>query len=139
MEAHSSDVWPEPDAKRKFLGVNSHMSVSLGFASMPLIIIPLGIFLWANKHSGEPFLRLHSAEAINFQISFFLYEVLLATILWAFSIMAQGIISETLAILLILIMAVVGSVFTLSCAIGAAIDAIVGAKTRYPLTIRFIS
>ena len=92
-------------------------------------VVPFGniagpLIVWLLKRETSPFIDEHGKEALNFQISTFIYAAAAA----------------------ILILAVVGclllpavAVFQLVCVIIAAVRAIEGQPYRYPLAIRFIS
>ena len=98
--------------------VLSHLSLLFGFG----LLLPFIIYLV--KRADSPFVRHHSAEALNFHISLYLY--LLACVpLWFFFIgipiaMAIGIAGFILSII-------------------AAIRATDGIEYRYPLTIRLVT
>ncbi|MEA2420043.1 MAG: uncharacterized protein QOE60_2249 [Thermoleophilaceae bacterium] len=89
---------------------------------------PLVVYL---VKKDDPFVRRHAAEALNFNISWMLYGIVLAiaTFILIFFIVGLALL-PVLALLLL-------AWFILICL--AAAKAGQGAEYRYPLTIRFVS
>ena len=100
-----------------------HASALLGvFLHFPGHLIP-PLIIWLAKRDESPELDAHGKEAINFQISMLIYNVVAAV----FCIILIGFVF--LAILWVLNAVLV---------IVAAIQASEGKFYRYPMTIRFI-
>lgn len=92
------------------------------------VVVPLGNFIaplviWLLKKDEDPLVDDQGKEALNFQISVFIYALI------------SGILVLVLAGMLMLV--VVG-LFTIVQVIKASIAASEGIKYRYPLCIRFI-
>ncbi|MCB2219826.1 MAG: DUF4870 domain-containing protein [Bacteroidetes bacterium] len=104
-------------------GMFCHLSALAGY------IIPLGsiigpLVIWSIKKMEFPFVDDQGKEALNFQISMFIYMVISAILI----IIVVG----------ILLLIALG-IFQLIMIIIASIRANNGETFRYPLTIRFIN
>lgn len=92
------------------------------------LLIPVlpALVMWLIKRDQSPFVDDHGREAVNFQISIFLYALLLAPI---------GVVTCSLGwwvgYPLLYVLAIVGMIL-------AAIAANKGQFFRYPMTIRFL-
>lgn len=110
------------DKESRTWGMIVHLAALAGF------IIPFGniigpLIIWMLKKESIPFVNDQGKEAINFQISLFIY----------------GIISGILIILFIGVLLLIAlGIFFLVFTIIAAVKANEGVAYRYPLTIRFI-
>ena len=113
---------PEPDKDAKMWAMFCHLA-GLATYLMPLggIIAPL--IIWQIKKDEHPFINENGKEALNFQISIFIYFVVAFLLVFAF-------------IGFFLVPAVV--VFNLVLLIIAGIKANNGESYQYPLCIRFI-
>ena len=99
-------------------------SLFVGFPFLgPLIIY------FAKK--DNPFVRRHAAEALNFNLSFMLYTVILAIMILVLLFVVVGILLIPLFLLLF-----AGWIIFV---IVAAVAASRGEEYRYPLTIRFVT
>jgi uncharacterized Tic20 family protein len=112
----------EPDKDAKMWAMFCHLA-GLGTYLVPFggIIAPL--IIWQIKKDDHPFVDANGKEAVNFQISIFIYFVVAALLIFAF-------------IGILLLPAV--CVFNLVCLIIAGIKANGGESFKYPLCIRFI-
>ena len=104
-----------------------------GLASLVLfptanIILPLVI--WLTKRDSDPYIDDQGREAVNFQITMFLYGVLVAVLVYLLKIILIGYLFIWLP-LLVMIAQVGGSIV-------GAIRAHDGEKFRYPLILRFL-
>jgi hypothetical protein len=99
----------------------SHLSAFVVFLGIPSVVGPL--IAWAIK-KDDPYVDFHGKEAMNFNISFFIYAVVSAILVLAL-------------VGLILLPAVALTWFAL--VIVATVKAGNGEHYRYPFTIRFIS
>ena len=104
-----------------------------------VIGIPFGnflgpVFAWVMKKDQYSLVDDQGKESLNFQISLFIYTMVLTTITVIAVITIVGIL--LLPVLISLALAIV--VFKLICVITASIQANQGVRYRYPLTIRFI-
>ena len=128
METSSSPPSPLPVGVPAVPGVRTwsalcHASALLGvFLHFPGHLIP-PLIIWLAKREDSPEIDAHGKEAVNFQISMLIYNVVAAI----FCLVLVGF--AFLAILWIL-----NAVFV----IIAAIQASDGKFYRYPMTIRFI-
>ena len=119
-------------------GMFCHLSVLSGF------ILPFGnilgpLIIWLMKKDESTFVNDQGKEALNFQISVFIYiigAVLLLLLLFAIAIFLPviGFLFLILGILLIIGIGIAETVFV----IIAGVKANRGEAYRYPLTIRFI-
>lgn len=104
----------------------AHLSAPLGLLVALPPVGPLVVYL---TRRDDPFVRRHAAEALNFNISFVLYAIVVVTL--ALTVVDVG-------ILLLPALLLVG-VLWIACVAIAAIRAGSGHDHRYPLTIRFVS
>jgi hypothetical protein len=82
------------------------------------------LIIWLIKRDEDAFVEEHSREALNFQLSIFIYMI----------------VSGILIIVLIgIILLMVVAVFALVMSIIAGVKAASGQPYRYPLTIRFVN
>ncbi len=127
----------------KLTGEESNWAMMLHLMIFVNFIAPLGFILalicWLVKKDESRFIRNHGAEAINFQISIFLYTPLFV-ILFFYAIVASE-TSEATALLSIILYLIgtFGSIFLFFYApIRGAIKAKHGEEYLYPFCIRFI-
>lgn len=96
------------------------------------------------KRDDSAFIAAHAREAINFNLSMFIYAVLAIAIgvaLGAFTVLTLGIglvVAAPAALVLVALVALVALVW-LVCSIIAAVKAWNGEAYRYPLTLRLLS
>ena len=81
------------------------------------------LIIWLIKRGDDPFVELHSREALNFQISVLIYAIIAFILIFAL-----------IGLLLIPFVILFAFVF----AIVAAVKAANGEEYRYPLTIRLV-
>lgn len=93
-----------------------YLTVALGFIVGPLI-------LWLIKKEDSSYVDYHGKEALNFQISFFIYGLIAGALILVFI----GVILLPIVGILHLIFMIIGT-----------IRASEGTYYRFPLTIRFI-
>ena len=117
------------------LAMLTHLSgIILGF------IVPLVIWL-VNKDKSE-FASAHAREAVNFNLSMFLYALaagVIGIVLVGATVLTLGIgalITIPAGIVLLCVIAAI-AVMWLVCSVLAAIRAWNGEHYRYPLTMRF--
>ena len=108
--------------------VAAHLSAPLALVVAMAFVGPLVIYL---AKRDDPYVRRHAAEALNFNVSFFSYAIVLAFVLFVGIVFLVG--------LLLIGFAVAFGVlwFVLICI--AAVKAGQGEDYRYPLTMRFFS
>ncbi|MGI9585388.1 MAG: DUF4870 domain-containing protein [Acidimicrobiia bacterium] len=82
------------------------------------------LIIWLIKRDEDAFVEEHSREALNFQLSIFIYMIISAVLI--------------LVLIGILLFTAV-AVFSLVMSIIAGVKAASGQEFRYPLTIRFVS
>lgn len=101
-----------------------HLSALSGLIGVPLGHIVGPLVLWLVKRDGNPTLDAHGKEALNFQISCYIYGVISAILIF----LLVGLVLLPLVIILNLVFTIIG-----------AVKAGRGELYRYPATIRFIS
>ncbi|MEJ7797293.1 MAG: DUF4870 domain-containing protein [Solirubrobacteraceae bacterium] len=105
----------------------AHLSALLAlFVALPFVG-PLVVYL---VKKDNPFVRRHAAEALNFNLSFMIYAVVVGfvTIVLLFVLVGLLLVPVLLAI----------AVAWIVCICVAAVKAGRGEDYRYPLTIRFV-
>jgi uncharacterized Tic20 family protein len=107
--------------------LTAHLSALLSLVVGLPFIGPLVVYL---VKKDDPFVRRHAAEALNFNLSFLLYGVVLGFVTLILLLIVVG-------VLLIPLFLVLGVVW-LVCICLAATKAGQGGEYRYPLTIRFV-
>ncbi len=106
----------------------AHLSALSLLIGIPSFVGPLVIYL---VKKDDPFVRRQAAEALNFNLSFLLYAVVLAVAGLLLLIVLVGILVWLALIPL--------GIFWIVMVCIAASQAGQGADYRYPLTIRFVS
>jgi uncharacterized Tic20 family protein len=109
-----------------------HLSLILSLLVAYLCIL-FPIFMWINKKEKSRFIDDHGREAINFQISMFLYGTILPLGLFLLGVVTCG-AGFFLAVAVGMLTWVLGVVGV----IRAALAANRGEYFRYPMTIRFL-
>lgn len=102
-------------------GMISHLSALVMFLGIPSVVGP--IVVWALKKE-DPYVDYHGKEAMNFNISFFIYAAISAVLI--------------LAVVGLLLLPVIALIWFILVIVGA-VKASNGEYYRYPLTLRFIS
>jgi len=105
----------------------------LGHAILPGISIGIPIVIWLSKRADSDFIDDHGREAVNFQITLFLYSVVLPVVVGLFGILTCGI-----GLLLLIPVAFLPYVLGIVGMIMASVAANRGEFFRYPMTFRFI-
>ena len=130
-----------------------HLS-ALATYVMPLGSIILPLILWQTTKKDSSYVDHHGKEAVNFNLSFFLYNVIsivvllgsvLGTVFTAIRVEDAADSSEIMGMLLgtgsfitaIVVLSIIG-IIKLILMIIASVKANQGVLYRYPLTIRFI-
>ena len=108
----------------------AHLSALAGLVIGFNFVGPLIIYL-IKKDEGDPFVRDQAAEALNFNLSFFIY-------LAVGSIVTFVLILVLIGLLLLPLLAAMIVAWVVFVIIGA-VRANNGELYRYPLTIRFVS
>jgi uncharacterized Tic20 family protein len=103
------------------IGVLIAAWLAMGFLC-PLII-------WLVFRDRSEFVRRHTVESLNFQISLLIYSALAAVLIF---------ITFGLGVLIVVPLVVIGAIAALVVIILATVAASGGNDYRYPLTIRFI-
>ncbi|MBW3653905.1 MAG: DUF4870 domain-containing protein [Actinobacteria bacterium] len=106
----------------------AHLSALLSLVVIGLVFVgPLVVYL---VKKDDPFVRRHAAEALNFNLSFLLYAIVLGIVTFIGLFLIVGL----LLIPLFFVLAIVWVVFVAIAAVKAG----QGEEYRYPLTIRFV-
>ncbi|CAM2011622.1 DUF4870 domain-containing protein [Acanthopleuribacter pedis] len=100
--------------------------------------LPFGNFIgplvvWLVFRDQSRFIDEHGREILNFQISTFLYTLVLSAVAMLVAIFTFG-----LGLIVVVPLAIVYFLFTTIPIIFAAVDAKKGRPVRYPLTLRFL-
>lgn len=109
----------------------SHLSWLVGSLVGLPVLAPLVAFLVLR--SRGPFVRHHTAEALNFQLSLLLYGLVVAVVGGVATLITFGLLAPAWA-LAGLVLVIGGAVLTVVAAVAASS----GQWYRYPLTIRFV-
>ncbi len=111
----------EVSSDSRNLAMLSHLSAFVAFVGIPSLVGPLVVWL---LNRDDPYVEAQAKEALNFNISFFLY----------------GLVAGISIILLVGILALPAVVVTwFVLVIVASVKAANGENYRYPFTIRFVS
>ena len=117
-----------PDSESRNWAMAAHLSALvaafIGFAFLG----PLVVYL---VRRDDPYVRAHSAEALNFNLSVLIYAIVGGAVLAILIIVLVG-----LLLLPLVIAAAIGWVVVI---VLAAMKASRGEHYRYPVTIRFVS
>jgi uncharacterized Tic20 family protein len=120
--ADRADVVATADASERQYATLIH---ALGFLNYPLgplgVIVPLA--MWLAKRDESPFIDDHGREAMNFNITIWIYAIFAGLLVFA-------------GIGCVLVPAVM--VFDVTVRIMATVRASGGGYFRYPMTIRFL-
>lgn len=111
---------PQIAAEARNWATLSHLSAFVMFLGIPALVGPL--VAWLIKRD-DPYVEHHAKEALNFNISFFIYGVV-----------AGALILALVGLLLLPIVLVTWFVL----AIRASIKASAGEYYRYPMTLRLV-
>ena len=110
----------EASSNSRNLAMLSHLSAFVAFIGIPSLVGPLVVWL---LNRDDPYVEAQAKDALNFNISFFLYGLVAAI-----SIILVGILA---------LPAVVVTWFVL--VLVASVKAANGENYRYPFTIQFVS
>jgi uncharacterized Tic20 family protein len=131
-DALSSAIPPAgPDVARddsRTWALVAHLSAPLSMLVAMAFMGPLIVYL-AKK--DDPFVRRHAAEALNFNLSFLIYAVVLGFATFVGLLFVVG-------VLLIPVLLGLGLLWIVLICV-AAVKAGQGEEYRYPLTIRFVA
>jgi hypothetical protein len=111
----------EASSNSRNLAMLSHLSAFVAFVGIPSLVGPLVVWL---LNRDDPYVEAQAKDALNFNISFFLYGLVAA-------------ISIIVLVGILALPAVVVAWFVL--VIVASVKAANGENYRYPLTIQFVS
>ena len=111
----------EASSNSRNLAMLSHLSAFVAFVGIPSLVGPLVVWL---LNRDDPYVEAQAKDALNFNISFFLYGLVAA-------------ISIIVLVGVIALPAVLVTWFVL--VIVASVKAANGENYRYPFTIRFVS
>ena len=121
-----------PDQSARDLVLAAHLSALVGLVGLPSPLGPLVV--WLSKRESHPAIDDQGKEALNFNISAFLYAVAIFVVGFIFSFVTFG-----LGTLLFIPVFFAVYIAWLVLVIIGATRASKGELYRYPLTIRFIS
>lgn len=110
-----------------------HIGALASFIGIPGFIVVLVV--WLIKRDEHPYIDEQGKESLNFQISVFLYGIILAIIGFILFFTVVGI---PIALLVCIPLAIIISIADIILPIVAAVRTSDGVDYRYPFTIRFI-
>jgi uncharacterized protein len=109
----------------------AHLSAFVGAWLLLAFVGPLAV--WAVKREDHPFVAHHAREALNFNLSFLLYGVVLAILT-----IPIGLVTLGFGLIPIVLLGAALVVGWLVLTIIASVAAANGEAYRYPFTIRFV-
>jgi uncharacterized protein len=107
----------------------AHLSALAGLLVGFNFVGPLVVYLV--KRDDDPYVRQQAAEALNFNLSFFLYAIVAGIVTFVLTLLVVG--------LLLIPVLIAAGVAWLVLVIVAAMKSNRGEAYRYPLTIRLVS
>ena len=111
----------EASSNSRNMAMLSHLSAFVAFIGIPSLVGPLVVWL---LNRDDPYVEAQAKDALNFNISFFLYGLVAAiSIIVVVGILALPAVLVTWFVLVIV----------------ASVKAANGENNRYPLTIQFVS
>jgi len=111
----------EASSNSRNLAMLSHLSAFVAFVGIPSLVGPLVVWL---LNRDDPYVEAQAKDALNFNISFFLYGLVAAISI----IVLVGIVALPAVLITWFVLVIVASV-----------KAANGENYRYPLTIEFVS
>ena len=111
----------EASSNSRNLAMLSHLSAFVAFVGIPSLFGPLVVWL---LNRDDPYVEAQAKDALNFNISFFLYGLVAAISI----IVLVGIVALPAVLITWFVLVIVASV-----------KAANGENYRYPLTIEFVS
>jgi len=112
-------------SKERAFAVISHLGGLLAFTCLLGIIIPLVI--WLLKGEESVFINTQAKEALNFQITFFIYMGLCVLLFWTIIGIPFAILGYCICVLTNIICSIKGAIWTSK-----------GNTYRYPMNLRLI-
>ncbi len=112
-------------SKERFFAVISHLGGLLAFTCLLGIIIPLVI--WLAKGDDSVFINTQAKEALNFQISFFIYMGICVVLFYTIIGIPFALIGYFIFVLTNIICSIKGAIWTSR-----------GNTYRYPMNLRLI-
>jgi uncharacterized Tic20 family protein len=120
------------DQSARDLVLAAHLSALVGLVGVPSPLGPLVV--WLVKREAHPFVDDQGKEALNFNLSAFLYAVGITVVGFVLSVVTLGI-----GLILFVPVFLAAFVAWVVLVVVAATRASKGERYRYPLTIRFVS
>jgi len=110
--------------------MGAHLSALSSLIGVPFGMVLGPLVVWLIKRRDDPFAERHAREALNFNISVTIYEIVL--------VVAGIVLLIVLIGIFLLIAAALVFVAWLVLTIIAAVRASRGEEYQYPLTLRFV-
>ncbi len=110
-----------------------HLAAFLAFIGIPFGNILGPLVVWLIKRNDHPFVDDQGREAVNFQITVFLYAIVLVVVL-----IAAAAIEATALFFVLIALGIVVGIFFIAAPIVAAIRSNRGVRYRYPATLRLL-
>jgi uncharacterized protein len=123
---------PMSAADERNWAMAAHLSALVAVVSIPSFVGPLVV--WLIKKDESPFVRAHSVDALNFNIS-----VLIYLIVGSMAMVVIGLITFGIALILAIPVIFVAFVIWLILVIQGSMAASRGQDFKYPWTIKFVS
>jgi uncharacterized Tic20 family protein len=120
-----------PSSEERMWAMFGHLSALTGLLTGGIGNIVGPLIIWQVKKDTMPFAAAEAKEALNFNLSWFLWALILVALTFVLMIVVIG-------VLLIPVIAILGIAWVVFSIIGG-LKANEGKPYRYPLTIRFIS
>lgn len=120
-----------PSSDERMWAMFGHLSALTGILTGGIGYIVGPLIVWQIKKDTMPFAASEAKEALNFNISWLLWMLILGGVTFVLTIFVIG-------ILLIPVLAILGIAWIVLSIIGG-LKANEGKPYRYPLTVRFIS
>lgn len=119
-----------PNQETRKWAMLCHLGGLASLVPFPTANILLPLVIWLTKRDSDPYIDEQGREAVNFQITMFLYGVLVGIVVYLLKIILIGYLLVWLP-LLVMIAQLGGSIV-------GAIRAHDGENFRYPLILRFL-
>lgn len=119
-----------PDRRTRKWAAACHLAGLAWFTAIPLGWLILPFIIWRMARHDHPYIDEQGREALNYQLSLTIYNIVIAAMMWFMSLIFFGWLLAPLAAILVLA-EIVGCLY-------AAHQAYEGRPFRYPLTIPFL-
>ena len=119
-----------PDREVRKWAMLTHLGGLASLALFPFAGVVIPLIVWLAKRDNDPYIDEQGRESVNFQISMFLYWIVMCAAVLLLKVILIGHLLIWLPILITIAQAG-------GCVVGA-IRAYDGERFRYPLILRFL-